>query len=101
MPRQFCPHRKIGTSVNQKSHDGKATVSALCCCMKYGGLPSDSIFIDGCLAVHLGATIQQQPDSIQISKLRGYVEKCRSTNVSMRAAVVPKSSAGNWRWTND
>jgi hypothetical protein len=35
--------------------------------MKHGRLPSDSTFIDDRLAIHVGAAIQQKPDSVQIS----------------------------------
>jgi hypothetical protein len=75
---EFCPHSKIGASVNQKSHHGKATVVWLRGRMEYGRLPSNSISIDDRVAIHIGTAIQQQPGGFQISKFGGYVQKCRT-----------------------
>jgi hypothetical protein len=62
--------------------------------MKYGRLPSDSIFIDHGLAIHVGTAIQQQPDSIQIFKLCGYVQKGRSTQREQSCGGRPEIECG-------
>ena len=59
MPGEFRPHSKISTPINQKFHDGKATVTPLRRRMKYGRLSSDSVFIYERLAIYFGAAIQQ------------------------------------------